>query len=167
MTADDLLDIAADLVRRETARPRQASLKRAVSTAYYALFHALAHECVSQTVGWRFRSPDYWNAVTPIYRAVDHGTARTIFRRVVSDTTSSSDLRTLAQAFIDMQAARIRADYDPKPAFYREDTAHWWISQREPSHCFGLCRTTQNVFWSFNSSPDSADPLPSSSAPLP
>ena len=123
MTADDLLDIAADLVRRETGRPRQASLKRAASTAYYALFHAIAHECVSQTVGWRFRSPDYWNAVTPIYRAVDHGVARTIFRRVVGDATSSSDLRTLAQAFIDMQAARIRADYDPKPAFYREDTA--------------------------------------------
>ena len=121
MTADDLLDVAADLVRRETGRPRQASLKRAASTAYYALFHALAHECVSQTVGWRFRSPDDRNAVTPIYRAVDHGAARTVFRRVVSDATSSSDLRTLAQAFVDMQAARIRTD--PKPAFYREDAA--------------------------------------------
>lgn len=123
MTEDDLLDIAADLVRRETGRPRQASLKRAVSSSYYALFHALAHECVSQTVGWRFRSPDYWNVVTPIYRAIDHGAARTIFRLMANDATASSDLRTLAQAFIDLQAARIRADYDPKPAFYRGDTA--------------------------------------------
>ena len=123
MTADDLLDIAADLVRRETGRPRQASLKRAVSTAYYALFHALAHECVSQTVGWRFRSPDYWDAVTPIYRAVDHGAARTLFKRIANDAKASADLRTLAQAFIDLQAVRIQADYDPKPAFYREDTA--------------------------------------------
>ena len=123
MTADDLLDIAADLVRREMGRPRQASLKQAVSTSYYALFHALAHECVSQTVGWRFRSPDYWTTVTPIYRAVDHGAARTIFRRIANDATASYELRTLAQAFNDLQAARIRADYDPKPAFYREDTA--------------------------------------------
>ena len=29
----------------------------------------------------------------------------------------------MAQAFIDLQAVRIQADYDPKPAFYREDTA--------------------------------------------
>ena len=121
MTADDLLDTASDLVRRETGRPRQASLKRAVSSAYYGLFHALAHECVSQTVGWRFRSPDFWSAVTPIYRALDHGTARTIFKRLASDARTSSDLRSMAQAFVDLQAERIRADYDPKPAFNRAD----------------------------------------------
>lgn len=28
---------------------------------------------------------------------------------------------TLAEAFIDLQAARIRADYDPKPAFSRRE----------------------------------------------
>ena len=122
MTADDLLDIASDLVRRETGRPRQASLKRAVSSAYYALFHALAHECcVSQTVGWRFRSPDYWSVVTPMYRALDHGTARTVFKRLANDARGASDLRTMAQAFVDLQVERIRADYDPKPAFNRPD----------------------------------------------
>ena len=88
MTADDLLGIAADLVRRETGRPRQASLKRAVSTFYHALFHALAHECVSQTVGWHFRSPEYWNVVTPIYRPA--------FSR--ADTAQSVDLATQAVA---------------------------------------------------------------------
>ncbi len=38
---DDLLEQANHLARRERGRPRQASLRRAVSSAYYALFHLL------------------------------------------------------------------------------------------------------------------------------
>lgn len=39
---DDLLEQAVHLARREPGRPRQASLRRAISTAYYALFHLQA-----------------------------------------------------------------------------------------------------------------------------
>ncbi len=123
MTADDLLAIAADLVRREAGRPRQASLKRAVSTAYYALFHALASECVSQTIGWHFRSADYWEIVTPIYRALDHGQARILCKRLANDVRIAPGLRTIAQAFVDLQAERIRADYDPRPTLDRGSSA--------------------------------------------
>ena len=42
--AHDLLEQAKHLANREKKRPRQASLRRAVSTAYYALFHLLIHE---------------------------------------------------------------------------------------------------------------------------
>jgi uncharacterized protein (UPF0332 family) len=42
--ADDLLEQAQHLARREPKRPKQASLRRAVSTAYYALFHLLITE---------------------------------------------------------------------------------------------------------------------------
>jgi len=42
--AEDLLEQAHHLVRRERTRPKQASLRRAVSTAYYALFHLLIRE---------------------------------------------------------------------------------------------------------------------------
>lgn len=120
MTADDLLAIAADLVQREAGRPRQASLKRAVSTAYYGLFHALAHECVAQTVGWRFRSGDYWETVTPIYRAIDHASARTLFNKLRGSADNDS-LRKIARAFLDLQEERIRADYIPTPGFNRRD----------------------------------------------
>jgi uncharacterized protein (UPF0332 family) len=41
---DDLLEQALHLAKREKKKPRQASLRRAVSTAYYALFHLLIHE---------------------------------------------------------------------------------------------------------------------------
>src|SRR5277367_3991443 len=47
---DDLLEQAKHLANRERRKPRQASLRRAVSTAYYALFHLLISEA---TLNWR------------------------------------------------------------------------------------------------------------------
>jgi hypothetical protein len=44
--ADDLLEQAEFLANREPVHPKQASLRRAVSTAYYALFHLLIGEAV-------------------------------------------------------------------------------------------------------------------------
>ena len=40
----DLLEQATFLVKREPRRPRQASLRRAISAAYYSLFHLLIFE---------------------------------------------------------------------------------------------------------------------------
>ena len=40
----DLLEQAKHLSKRERRKPKQASLRRAVSTAYYALFHLLIEE---------------------------------------------------------------------------------------------------------------------------
>ena len=40
----DLLKQAIQLARNESRKPKQASLRRAVSTAYYALFHFLIYE---------------------------------------------------------------------------------------------------------------------------
>jgi hypothetical protein len=46
--AQDLLEQARFLSHRESGKPRQASLRRAVSAAYYALFHMLAEDAASQ-----------------------------------------------------------------------------------------------------------------------
>ncbi len=43
---EDLLEQAMHLAQRERKRPKQASLRRAISTAYYALFHLLISETV-------------------------------------------------------------------------------------------------------------------------
>jgi uncharacterized protein (UPF0332 family) len=48
--ANDLLEQAYHLARREPKRPRQASLRRAVSTSYYALFHLLLSHV---TANWK------------------------------------------------------------------------------------------------------------------
>jgi hypothetical protein len=42
--ADDLLGLADRLAKPTSSDPEQASLRRAVSTAYYALFHLLVAE---------------------------------------------------------------------------------------------------------------------------
>jgi uncharacterized protein (UPF0332 family) len=47
---NDLLEQALHLANREPKRPKQASLRRAVSTAYYALFHLLSIETAKN---WR------------------------------------------------------------------------------------------------------------------
>jgi hypothetical protein len=47
--ADDLLELAKNLAHLDPTNPRQACLRRAVSTAYYALFHLLISEA---TLNW-------------------------------------------------------------------------------------------------------------------
>jgi hypothetical protein len=110
MMHDDLLDIAADLARREQAgRPRQASLRRAISTAYYALFHALAYLCANELVGWT--KP--WKLFTPIYRTLDHGRAKDAFKRISAQ--HGPQIAIIGQTFILLQDRRHTADYDPSP----------------------------------------------------
>jgi hypothetical protein len=46
--AEDLLEQAHHLAYREATDPKQASLRRAVSTAYYAVFHLMIDEAVGQ-----------------------------------------------------------------------------------------------------------------------
>jgi hypothetical protein len=46
----DLIEQAQHLAKREPNRPRQASLRRAVSTAYYALFHMLISDAALKLV---------------------------------------------------------------------------------------------------------------------
>jgi hypothetical protein len=118
MMHDDLLNIADDLARREQAgRPRQASLRRAISTAYYALFHALADLCADELVGWR----NPWKVFTPIYRSLDHGRAKEAFKRMSNQY--GSDIALIAQTFILLQERRHTADYDPAPfSFGRAET---------------------------------------------
>ena len=64
--AEDLLDQAFLLLNKETKNPKQASLRRAVSTAYYAVFHLLVQETCSN-----------WNATAirdNLARAFSHQT---------------------------------------------------------------------------------------------
>ncbi|MBH0619310.1 hypothetical protein I3A86_24725, partial [Salmonella enterica] len=112
MNADHLIELAEQILQIGAGRPKQATINRAVSTAYYALFHALAGECVTRLVGSP-RSPRYWEIVTPVHRAIDHGAAKRIFEKLARDRATSRDLKTLAEIFVELQSARHSADYDP------------------------------------------------------
>jgi hypothetical protein len=109
MMHDDLLDIASRLAQLEEGKPRQASLRRAISSAYYALFHAVAKLCADKLVG--YSKP--WGLYTPIYRTLDHGKAKDVFKRML--TGHGADIAGIGQTFILLQEQRHMADYDPSP----------------------------------------------------
>ncbi len=109
MTHDDLLDIAQRLAQLEEGKPRQASLRRAISTAYYALFHALARLCADELVGWR----NSWEAYSPIYRTMDHSRAKSVFKQISG--RRGAHIALIGETFILLQENRHWADYDPSP----------------------------------------------------
>jgi hypothetical protein len=117
----DLLEQARHLAFREPKRPKQASLRRSVSTAYYALFHLLTSEAV------RIIAPSVSDSSRyKMQRWFDHKAmhdACTAFSnpligrtRALSDLIDapapSAELLLIARAFVQLQEARHRADYD-------------------------------------------------------
>lgn len=110
MDPEHLLQIATDLVEINTRRPRRADLCRAVSTAYYALFHCLARACADSLAG-RARKVGNRPAWRQVYRALEHGQARKRCENVPSRFPDK--VRKFGQTFAEMQSKRHFADYDP------------------------------------------------------
>lgn len=125
---EHLLEQAKHLARRERTRPRQASLRRATSTAYYALFHFLIREAVRQ-IGPNLSAENYNRA----YRWFDHGAmarvAKSFSEKIVRIEKSkdvliqsnNSGIQFIAQLFADLQELRHLADYDAGAIFLRAD----------------------------------------------
>lgn len=124
---DDLLEQAKFLSRREAGRgrPRQASLRRAVSTAYYSVFHLLAAEAAAQA------SPTNPRGLRDrVQRALAHGAmkqASSAFRATnlpqhiasLIPGPTPQELITIADRFVLLQEARHKADYDVTEQFDR------------------------------------------------
>lgn len=116
---DDLLEIALHLAQRETGRPKTASLRRAVSSAYYALFHALAWLCAARLVGEK----KGWALRSPIYRSLDHRKTLDVLKPNAPENRDDPRLRTVSFVFKVLQDARHNADYNPETfAFDRSAT---------------------------------------------
>src|SRR5713226_8042955 len=108
--AEDLLKQAFLLVHKEPKNPRQASLRRSVSTAYYALFHLLIQET---SANWSRR-----DTRDHLARAFDHRTMKDASTRAENGTYDPtvkrqvvSKLRAVARAFRELQHQRHLADY--------------------------------------------------------
>lgn len=70
----DLLTHAKLLATKEKSRPKQASLRRSVSAAYYGLFHLLVDAVTRRLVSGADRQP----LRNCLARAFDHGTIKRI-----------------------------------------------------------------------------------------
>ena len=118
MQWDDLLKTADELTSGtgKSRRPRQSNLRRAVSTAYYAMFHCLARCCADTLVGSRNaeRSKHAWRQV---YRALEHGTAKQSCKTKRIIEKFPHEIEDFANNFVALQEKRHSADYDPYSRF--------------------------------------------------
>ena len=112
MTPRDFIITALELANSGKGKPRQSNLRRAASTAYYALFHTLAKCCADLLVGGQGadRSNPAW---IQAYRALEHGSAKTACKRREIVNKFPKEIEDFANMFVTMQEKRHRADYDP------------------------------------------------------
>ena len=117
--SDDLIVTARRLARANPQRPRQADLKRAISTAYYAIFQSLARQCADLFIGVGPHRSDW--AWTHVYRALDHGFAKNACIQA-GKLGFPPEIVNFADSFVLMQEERHRADYDPNARYSRAET---------------------------------------------
>ena len=101
---------ARKLANASPGKPRQAELRRAISTAYYALFHAISKDAADLLVGVGPNRPD--DAWTQIYRALQHGEARSACEGV-RKLGFPPAIIACADVFAALQQQRHDADYKP------------------------------------------------------
>jgi len=115
----DLLALARQTVDRNISNPIEGELRRAISTAYYAVFHLLIHESV-------YGIGIDGHLHTRTARAFQHGIMKKVCdlfspsnpdRKTKEFTTASGiripvPLRKVAMAFVELYEAREEADYD-------------------------------------------------------
>ena len=108
-----LISIATQLALSSNDTPeRQDDLRRAVSTAYYSMFHTLANSNANTLIGAPENDHDNaaWNRT---HRALEHGAARSRFRHTGHMDTFPDAVREFADKFNDLQQERQNADYNP------------------------------------------------------
>ncbi len=166
----DLLEQAGHLALREAKRPKQASLRRAVSAAYYALFHLLIRDAAFNAAP----------SVPPglrelVERALGHADMKHVCRGFVAGNEAylKSIARGPARAFntgevppstrkvlifplepnlilvmstsVDLQEARHEADYDTTSTWNRMDVLRQVQRARNAFSAWASVRSTPNA----------------------
>lgn len=120
--AADLLEIADTLAAQKGRQTlRKAAIRRAVSSAYYAVFHELCYVCADQLGVWT-KGDDLRE---PVYRLLDHGIARSRLTGKEAAAIAPDILR-IGTLFKDLQEARHGADYKSSAMAVSQD---WALSQ--------------------------------------
>lgn len=115
--AEELLAQSKTLARLESNKPKQASLRRAVSAAYYALFHLLVGD------GARLFVRDDFARAALLSRTFDHSKMKEVSGQFLGDKLperiqskaayqTPADLKAVAATFIKLQQLRHEADYN-------------------------------------------------------
>lgn len=127
--AQDLLEQAAHLASREKGKPKQASLRRAMSAAYYSVFHLVVADGARRIVDLPRLRPIVARAfehrkLLTIANAVERIAAKPKEQHWLRQHLSlpvSPDLGAFCSTFADLQDRRHGADYDVGGSFTRSD----------------------------------------------
>lgn len=123
LRSDQLIDQAERLSMRPPAgAPRQVDLRRAISAAYYAVFHATLTAAADSVIGATRRlSPEYGLA----YRSLDHRALRSLCEDISRSSVPTkygpylpsggfgAEIVGFAAGAAELQERRHAADYDP------------------------------------------------------
>ena len=104
------------------AQPAPAAIRRAISTAYYAAFHALAASNADVLIG-PAHDPLTADAWVRTYRGLNHNQARTQLQQ--NRSRFSANVQVFAALLHDLQNERHNADYDPRATFTAQAAATW------------------------------------------
>lgn len=127
-----LLRLAHELVQGAGGRgqPRNTDLRRAVSTAYYAVFHSLALAVVRQALPGATEAEIYGAVRNVSHTAIKQACGYVGGDRppqsldaLVARLRGNRSLTAVVQTFLDLQDQREKADYDHDADFTRPSAA--------------------------------------------
>lgn len=147
--ANDLLAQARLLARNEPRRPRQASLRRAVSAAYYSVFHLLVEDATKLLV-----PPNPQGLRLLVRRAFDHNEMKMVckaFAQTVQPPVSQLIVLPMApgivftaRTFVELQEARHDADYNLSLDVSRAAALNYISNAEQAFQKWGIERSTPN-----------------------
>ncbi len=128
---NNLIGLAKTIAELDPKKPRQANLRRAVSTAYYALFHYLVDEVCCAQIGTQNSQKEHRHALA---RAFAHSSMKdacisfaggtlkeAIIKGLPRDANGNYpipiEIRDIAGTFAELQEKRHLADYDLSETF--------------------------------------------------
>lgn len=124
--AESLIATAKKLLPEDEAAISQADLRRAVSTAYFAVFHALAKASANALVGHeREKRPN--RAWIEVYRGLSHGSSKDACKKA-GPIGFPEEIEGFSDIFVQLQTARKRVDYDPTCKVVTVDARRWVAS---------------------------------------
>ncbi len=132
---EDLLSQAESLAQLDAKKPKQANLRRAVSSAYYAVFHFLVHEACCVQIGTQHGQAPFRHVLgrafahTVMKQACTSFGGGTLKDAVIKGLPRSPTgnylipkaIQDIAATFAELQENRHLADYDLTERFRRSD----------------------------------------------
>ena len=115
----------------DVKKPKQANLRRSISSAYYAVFHLLVDEACRFQIGTQHNQAPFRQVLG---RAFAHGVMKEACKSFGGGTlkkgvakglpvgfTIPGEIKELASTFVELQEKRHLADYDLTERFKRSD----------------------------------------------